>query len=257
MLLAACNASPAENPPPVVEENQAEPAGEVTEEMVEYQSSNGETLMGYLAQPGGAGPFPGVVVIQEWWGLDDHIKDVTRRFAAEGYVALAPDLYNGVVTTEPDEARKLVMELDMAEAVSEIRQGAEYLGGLSSVAGPKVGLVGFCIVGGALTLQTALVEEDNLGAAVVFYGRPLNPDQAAQVKAPVLGLYGENDGGIGVESVEQMQTAFDEAGIENAITIYEGAPHAFFNDTRDNYRPEASQDAWQKTLKWFEAHLQS
>ena len=264
MLLAACNASPTDNPPPVVEEQQPEPAsddsaaaaGEVTGKMVEYQNSNGETLMGYLAQPNGDGPFPAVVVIQEWWGLDDHIKDVTRRFAAEGYVALAPDLYDGVVTTEPDEARKLVMELDMAEAVSEIRQGAEYLGGLSSVAGPKVGLVGFCM-GGALTLQTALVEEDNLGAAVAFYGRPLNPDQAAQVKAPVLGLYGENDGGIGVESVEQMQTAFDEAGIENAITIYRDAPHAFFNDTRDSYRPEASQDAWQKTLKWFETHLQS
>ncbi|GAB4439909.1 MAG: dienelactone hydrolase family protein [Anaerolineae bacterium] len=262
LLLAACATSPATNPPPVVEEPQessaAEPAaatgdGGVSGAMVEYEDTDGETLMGYLAKPAGDGPFPGVIVIQEWWGLNEHIKDVARRFAAEGYVALAPDLYHGVVTTEPDEARKQVMALDMAEAVKEIQRGAAYLREQPQVAGPKVGVVGFCM-GGGLVLQTALAEE-NMGAGVVFYGRPLEPEQAAQVKAPILGLFGAEDGGIPVDAVEAMHAAFTEAGVTNDVTIYEGAPHAFFNDTRESYRPEAAGDAWQKTLAWFGEYL--
>lgn len=264
LLLAACASSPVTNPPPVVEEpteSVAQPAAEenaatggTSGEMVEYEDTDGETLMGYLAKPAGDGPFPGVIVIQEWWGLNDHIKDVARRFANEGYVALAPDLYHGVVTTEPDEARKQVMALDMAEAVKEIQRGVDYLQAQSFVAGPKVGVVGFCM-GGGLVLQTALVEDD-MGAGVVFYGSPLSPEQAAQVKAPILGQYGADDGGISVESVEQMHAAFTEAGIANDVTIYEGAPHAFFNDTRESYRPEAAKEAWQKALAWFQKYLQ-
>lgn len=258
LLLAACASSPATNPPPVVEEPAAAEnteAGSAGGDMVEYEDTDGEMLMGYLAKPAGDGPFPGVIVIQEWWGLNDHIKDVARRFAEAGYVALAPDLYHGVVTTEPDEARKQVMALDMAEAVKEIQRGVDYLQAQSFVAGPKVGVIGFCM-GGGLVLQTALAEDD-MGAGVVFYGSPLSPEQAAQVKAPILGQFGADDGGISAEAVEQMHAAFTEAGITNDFTIYQGAPHAFFNDTRESYRPEAAQEAWQKTLAWFGAHLQS
>jgi carboxymethylenebutenolidase len=263
LLLAACSPAPAEAPPPVVvDEPQAEAPSSASgaEEgleagSVDYTDTDGEQLMGYLARPAGAEPLPAVVVIQEWWGLDEHIKDVTRRLARENFVALAPDLYHGAVTSEPDEARKLVMELDMAEAVREIQRAIDFLQAQDYVAGSKVGIVGFCM-GGGLVLQTSLVEED-LGAGVVFYGRPLTPQQAPQVTAPILGLFGAADQGIPVPEAEAMHAAFGEAGLENEIHVYEGAPHAFFNDTRDSYNPDAAADAWPRTLAWFRKHLEA
>ena len=258
LLLTACATNPNPEAPPVVEE-QPDAAAETTDPeglvtaMVDYEDSDGEVLMGYLARPEEASPAPAIIVIQEWWGLNEHIKDVARRFAQEGYVALAPDLYHGQVATEPDEARKLVMELDMTEAVSEIQRGIDYLQGQEYVAGPKVGVVGFCM-GGGLVLQTALAEED-LGAGVAFYGSPLDPSQAGSVNGPIMGHYGAEDSGIPVDAVEAMDVAFDEAGIENEIYVYDGAPHAFFNETRDSYRPEAATEAWSRTLEWFQKYL--
>jgi carboxymethylenebutenolidase len=261
LLLAACAASPNPTAPPVVQEakpaeakEEAKPAEVLTTAMMEYKDTDGETLMAYLAQPSGNEPKPAVLVIQEWWGLDDHIKDIANRFAQEGFVALAPDLYHGQVTTEPDEARKLIMELDMAEAVKEIQQGIAYLKQQPFVAGPKVGVVGFCM-GGGLVLQTAVVE-DNMGAGVAFYGRPLSADEAKKVKAPLLGLYGAQDNSIPVDGVKTMQAALTEAGTENDFHIYEGAQHAFFNNTRESYNAQAAADAWPRTLEWFRQHLE-
>ncbi len=262
LLLAACGPAPRDVPAVVVdrEREAAEtPTPEsaakyhLVAETVEYPDPDGETLMGYLARPAEAGPLPAVVVIQEWWGLNAHIRDVTRRFAEEGFVALAPDLYHGVVVSEPDEARKLVMELDMDEAVREIQQAVAFLGAQDYVVGPTVGVVGFCM-GGRLVLQTARAES-NLGAAVAFYGSPLTPEQATQVKAPVLGLYGAQDQGIPISGVRAMQAALDQAGIKNEFHIYEGVGHAFFNDTRPSYNPEAAADAWVRTLAWLRDHL--
>jgi carboxymethylenebutenolidase len=258
LLLAACNANPNPDAPPVVEEAkpaeaQSETAAGLVIESVEYQDTDGETLMGYLARPEGDEPKPAIVVIQEWWGLNEHIKDLARRFAGEGFVALAPDLYHGQVATEPDEARKLVMELDMAEAVKEIQRALAFLREQSYMAGPKVGIVGFCM-GGGLVLQTSLIE-DNLTAAVAFYGRPLSAEEAPQAKAPILGLYGAADQGIPVDEVNKMDAALDEAGIENDIHVYEGAGHAFFNDTGQSYNEQAATDAWPRTLDWFRKHI--
>ena len=220
-------------------------------ETVSFQS-NGWTCDGYLARPR-SGQGPAVVVIQEWWGLNEHIEDVTRRLGNEGFVALAPDLYHGVVVSEPDEARKMVMDLDMEEAVREIRHAIDFLLAQEYVAGPAVGIVGFCM-GGRLVLQTARVEE-HLGAAVAFYGSPLEPAAARKVKAPLLGLYGAEDGGISEASIRAMEGALDEAGSENEIQIYQGAGHAFFNDTAASSRREAAVDAWQRTLGWLRGHL--
>jgi carboxymethylenebutenolidase len=259
-LLAACAQFPNENPPPVVDEPQASASPdhpteqELSASIIEYPDSNGETLTGYLAHQPGGEPGPAVVVIQEWWGLNQHIKDVANRFAQEGFVALAPDLYHGVVTTEPDEARKLVMELSMPEAVSEIQQAIDFLQTQEYVSSDKVGIVGFCM-GGGLVLQTAL-KEDDLAAGVVFYGSPLNPDQARQIKAPILTFIGTEDG-IPVSGVEAMHAAFDEAGIDNEFHVYDGAQHAFFNDTRSSYHPQASADAWPRALQWFRDHFSS
>ena len=270
-LLAACGPVPTPTPPVVVETAPAATAPVATATMaaqaelpegsgtglvtgrVEYPNPEGQTLMGYLARPKDGGPLPAVVVIQEWWGLNEHIEDVTRRLGSEGFVALAPDLYHGVVVSEPDEARKMVMELDMEEAVREIRHAVDFLLAQEYVAGPAVGIVGFCM-GGRLVLETSRVEE-NLGAVVAFYGSPLDPAAAREVKAPLLGLYGAEDGGIPEASVRTMEGALDEAGIENEIQIYPGAGHAFFNDTAASYRPEAATDAWRRTLDWLRRHL--
>ena len=263
LLLAACQPVTG-TPRPVTE---ATPSGEgvgsaatnlttaagLVAGAIEYPGPDGVTLTGYWARPEGEGPWPAVVVLQEWWGLNEHIMDVTRRIANEGYVALAPDLYKGQVATEPDEARKLVMELDMPTAVAEIGSAIDFLLAQEIVRGDKAGIVGFCM-GGRLALMTAIVNA-NLGVAVPFYGTPLTPAEAAAVKAPVLGLYGADDSGIPVADVRAMGEALTVAGIDNEMQIYEGAPHAFFNDTRASYRPEAAADAWQRMLAWFANYL--
>lgn len=263
VLLAACGSAPAETPPPpvvVAPEVTATPAdmaeaeaGLITEQ-VEYPGGATGTLMGYMARPDATGVFPAVVVIQEWWGLNENIKDITRRFAREGFVALAPDFYNGVVTSEPDEARKLVMELDTQAAVEEIGQALAFLLEQPYTAGNTAGIVGFCM-GGRLVLQAARTDAP-IGAAVAFYGTPLTPEEAAEVTVPVLGLYGAEDTGIAVEDVQTMEQAFEENGVTHAIQVYAGASHAFFNDTRDVFAPDAAADAWSRTLTWFRTYLE-
>ena len=256
-LLAACNATPNEDPPPVVDENQP-PAtvgsssdGELISGIVSYPGLEDDALMGYWAYREGGAARPAIIVIQEWWGLNEHIKDVARRFAAEGYVALAPDLYHGVVTTEPDEARKQAMELGMRDAVGEIQAAIDYLKGQDVVNG-RFGIVGF-FIGGGLVLQTA-VHSSDIHAAVPFYGSPLSAGEAAQVTAPILSFLGSRDG-ISASSYEAMHAALTEAGVTNKFNLYDGAQHAFFNDTRASYDEAAALDAWQQTLDWFEMYL--
>lgn len=256
-LLAACNAAPNEDPPPVVDEAQptavveSSSDGQLISGIVSYPGLAEDELMGYWAYTESDTPRPTVIVIQEWWGLNDHIKDVANRFAAEGYVALAPDLYHGVVTTEPDEARKQAMELGMRDAVGEIQQAIDFLKGQDFVNG-RFGIVGFCM-GGGLVLKTAANSPD-IAAAIPFYGSPLSTDEAAQVTAPVLSFLGSRDG-ISASSYETMHAALTDAGVENKFQLYDGAQHAFFNDTRASYDSEAAADAWQQTLGWFETHI--
>jgi carboxymethylenebutenolidase len=215
---------------------------------------NGGAVPGYVASPEGQGPFPGLVVIQEWWGLVPHIKEVAERFAREGFVALAPDLYHGQKAEEPDEARKLAMELDRERAVSEIGAALRYLGALGTVASSKLGVVGWCM-GGGLSAYTA-ASGAPIRAAVVFYGMPRDAEMVKDIRVPVLGLYGENDQGIPVERVHAFERALSENDVTHEITIYPGAGHAFFNDTRpDHYNQEAAQHAWEKTLGWFRSYL--
>lgn len=216
--------------------------------------SNGHTTSGYLARPQGSGRFPGVVVIQEWWGLDQHVKDVTEKFAQEGFVALAPDLYHGKVTSEPDEARKLVMELDRERAMLEVDAAAAYLQGQADLAGDKVGVVGFCL-GGGLSLMAG-IRSQRFGASVVFYGGNPNPlDQVQSLNCPVLGLYGEADQGIPPARVNELEVALHRYGKEHELHIYPETPHAFFNDHRESYRAEASADAWRRTVQFFRTHI--
>ncbi len=258
MLLTACQHNDGDNPEVVQGERDeqvpSEPlvAAGIVSSMVDYPGGE-DGLMGYLARPDDDQPHPAVIVIQEWWGLNDHIKDIVRRFANEGFVALAPDLYHGQVVSEPDAARSLAISLDRDAAVQEIQNAIDYLQAQSYVSPNKVGTVGFCM-GGWLSLQTA-VDEADVSASVAFYGRPLTAEEAGTIQAAVMGSYGSLDGGIPVANVEAMQTALTGAGVENDIKIYDGANHAFFNDTRPSYHEEASKDAWERTLGWFRKHL--
>lgn len=226
---------------------------DIESRMIEFPS-NEHATPGYFARPTENGEFPGVVVIQEWWGITAHIKDVTERFARDGFVALAPDLYYGKTADEPDEARKLAMALDGERAIREVAASAKYLVGLEYVMPKKAGVVGWCM-GGALSLSAA-ARNGNIGAVVAFYGRPLDASDTAKVNAPVLGLYGELDQGIPVSIVRDFGEELKNNGIEHEIEIYADAQHAFFNDTRpQSYDSEASADAWKRTLGWFQKHL--
>jgi len=222
-------------------------------EMVQFPFAGGKTG-GYLSVPE-KGTGPGVVVIQEWWGLVDHIKDVCDRFAAEGFVALAPDLYHGKTAKSPDEAGKLMMALRIDEAEKDLGAAVQYLSTQDSTTSEKVGVVGFCM-GGALSLYTA-TKNPNIGACVIFYGGHPNvkPD-LANLHAPVLGLYAENDGFVTPASVHELERKLKDLGKQIEVTIYPGADHAFFNESRPEvYNAEAAADAWQRTVKFLREHL--
>jgi carboxymethylenebutenolidase len=223
-------------------------------EMVTF-ASNGSTAPGYLAKPEGNGPFPGVVVIQEWWGLEEHIKDVARRFAAEGFVAIAPDLYHGHVATEPDDARKHAMAMQLDVAMRDIQGAINHLKSLPDVGPKKVGVVGFCM-GGTLTLRAA-VRSSDVGAAAPFYAGGVDAiyGDVPSIQAPLFAAFGADDGGIPLEKVDRLRDLLKEHGKQAEVKVYEGAPHSFFNDTRDSYREAAAKDAFGKVLALFRSEL--
>jgi carboxymethylenebutenolidase len=195
------------------------------------------------------------VVIQEWWGLVPHIKSVADRFAQEGFVALAPDLYHGKSTKSPDEAGKLMMSMRIDEAEKDLRGAVQFLLKHRQTTSKQVGTVGFCM-GGALSLFAASKNAE-VGACVVFYGGHPNvkPDLAA-LNAPVLGLYAEKDGFVTPESVRALEKSMKDLGKRIEVHIYPGADHAFFNDERPQvYNEPAARDAWNRTVKFFRAEL--
>jgi len=220
---------------------------------VEFQS-NGAKAGGYLALPE-SGRGPGVVVIQEWWGLVPHIRDVAERFAREGFVALAPDLYHGDVARSPDEAGKMMMALDIERAERDLRGAVRYLLDHEATEGASVGTVGFCM-GGVLSLYAASKNEQ-VGACVIFYGiHPKVEPDFRTLRAPVLGLYAERDQFVPPAAVRALEERLREHGRTVETHIYPGVDHAFFNDTRPEvYDPEAAADAWRRTLAFFRKHL--
>lgn len=221
--------------------------------MVEFAAAGNSAAPGYLARPDGNAP--GVVLIQEWWGLNDHIKDVADRFAAAGFATLAPDLYRGQVALEPDEARKLAMALEFPQALADIQGAVDYLLAQPFVAPKKIGVVGFCM-GGRLAGQFA-AKGQNTGAIVAFYGvKDLTDEDVEQIEAPLLSIYGETDAGYPPEMIAANQRKLEAAGKTNRTLVYPGAPHAFFNDTRPHiYHAQAAGLAWEETLAWFRQYL--
>lgn len=222
-------------------------------QLVEF-SSDGSNAQGYLSSPD-SGSGPGVIVIQEWWGLVDHIKAVADRFAAEGFVAFAPDLYRGDSTTSPDEAGRLMMALDIERAIADLGGAVRYLLGLGGVSSEKVGTVGFCM-GGQLALAAAC-KNAQIGACVDFYGvHPNVTLDFSSLEAPVLGLFGDQDGFVTPDAVRKLEHDLERAGKRTSFHTYPGVDHAFFNDSRpDVYNEEAASDAWRRTLAFFREHL--
>jgi carboxymethylenebutenolidase len=221
-------------------------------EMVKF-AANGREADGYLALPA-SGRGPGVVVIQEWWGLVPHIKTVCDRLAGEGFVALAPDLYHGETTTSPDEAGKMMMALRVNEAEKDLRGAVKYLLAHDAATGTRVGTIGFCM-GGALSLFAAS-KNPEVGACVVFYGvHPNIKPDLANLQAPVLGLYAEKDGFVSQEAVQQLSAALKSHGKPHEFHTYPGVDHAFVNDTGKNYNREAAEDATRRAVEFLRANL--
>jgi carboxymethylenebutenolidase len=212
---------------------------------------DGIAVSGYLAEPSGT-PIGGLVVIQEWWGLNDDIRGIADRYAAEGFTAFAPDMYHGELATEPDEARKLAMSLERDLAAREIDAAIKWLKQEKGLA--KVGCTGFCM-GGGLTLATAIRPGSNVDAVHVYYGGGM-PDAAtlATIRVPVMGSYGADDRGIPAEQVNGLRDALASAGVEHDVKLYEGAGHSFFNSGPAHHEPSAA-DSWQRSLDWFRKHL--
>jgi carboxymethylenebutenolidase len=220
-------------------------------EMIEFKS-NGGTCAGYLAGTSG----PGVIVIQEWWGLVPHIKDIADRFAAEGFVALAPDMYHGEVTSEPDLAGKLLMSMNLATAGKDLSGAVDAL--QERTGRSKVGATGFCM-GGGLALMAACLRPDAISAVAPFYGG-MRPDTVIEwdnLAAVVEGHYAETDRGTAApEAVKELEATLRAKGKNATFHIYPGTQHAFFNDTRPEvYDAEVSQVAWDRMLSLFRAHL--
>jgi carboxymethylenebutenolidase len=184
-----------------------------------------------------------------------HIKDIADRYAAEGFVALAPDLFHGRSTTSPDEAGKLMMALNVGETEKDLRGAVDYLAEHAAVTSSKVGSVGFCM-GGMLSLYAA-TKNPRIGACVVFYGgHPAFKPDLETLQAPMLGLYAGKDTFVTPEGVRELESRLRELGKEAEIVIYDDADHAFFNDTRPEvYHPEYAADAWRRTVAFFRKNL--
>jgi carboxymethylenebutenolidase len=217
---------------------------------------NGDGAYAYVAQPDDDAQHPGVVLIQEWWGIESHICDLAQKLATEGFVVAVPDLYHGKIATEPDDAMKMVMLLrkNMERASKEIIGALETLKAMPNVEPKKLGLIGFC-VGGTVTLEVAARYRD-LGAAVPFYpgGYDPTPADVAQVNAPVLAIFGRRDPSIPLAQVEKIERMYKEAGKDITVHVYD-AGHAFINPDHGDGNPEAAADAWPRAVNFLHEHL--
>ncbi len=225
-------------------------------EMVEFQS-NGTTGQGYLAVPA-SGSGPGVVVIQEWWGLNPQIKEVCDRFAEEGFVGFAPDLYRGKATTMEDEAGQMMMSLNIEQAAKDMAGAVDFLKRHDAVTGSGVGVTGFCM-GGGLALWLATLRPDDVKAVVPYYGVipwPAAQPDYSKLKSPVQGHYAENDDFANPETVRKLEEELKGHGARVEFFVYPGVGHAFTNHHRPEvFHEEHSRVAWERTVAFFRENL--
>lgn len=214
-------------------------------------------LKAFVAHQSGGGPRPAVIVVQEWWGLDDHIRDVTRRFAQEGYFAVAPDLYSRQghkVTKDPNVAGELMSKLDKADGIDDLLSTVAWIKTQEQANGGRIGVIGFCM-GGSYAMLLPCVSAD-VKAAAPFYGEVPPDEQLRSLHCPVFYAYGENDGWITRADVDRLAAALRKFNKQGEVKTYKGCSHGFFNDTRkDVYAPAEARDAWQKSLALFKQSL--
>ncbi len=247
LLLASCAPVPPSEPGKVVDMLNGKGPYEIVTEDVSYF----EDVNGFLARPKEAGSYPGIVMIHEWWGLNDNIKEMARSLASQGYVVLAVDMYNGEVAADSTRAQQLSSSFDQEKGTQNMKSAIAYLKTNFNV--PKIAALGWCF-GGGQSMQLALNEK--LDATVIYYGRLVTEeDKLSVITWPVLGIFGDKDTAIPVESARAFDAALDNLGIENEIYIYPGVGHAFANPSGANYAPTETKDAWEKTVKFLNKHL--
>ncbi|HET6267657.1 MAG TPA: dienelactone hydrolase family protein [Acidobacteriota bacterium] len=221
--------------------------------MVQFKSGD-DTASGYLSMPEGKGPFPGMIVIQEWFGVNDQMKGLADRFAGLGYAALAVDLYRGKVATNDDEAHQLSSGLPEDRAVRDLKAGYAYLQSLPNVSKNKIGSIGWCMGGhysGALAIA-----EPTLAACVIYYGsQPTDSQTLAKINAPVIGFFGGADQGVTPELAKKFEAQMKALHKDVTINIYDGAGHAFAREGGPKYNETAAKDSWSKTVSFLQAHL--
>jgi carboxymethylenebutenolidase len=228
-----------------------------------------EGSLGYLVYPnstdknatsitGQQQKLPAVVMIHEWWGLNDNIKEMADELAGEGYVVLGADLYNGEVATDPNRARELSSSVreNPQQAITNLQSAVQYLASLPNVNSSRIAALGWCF-GGGQSLQLAINSEQHpLAATVIYYGNLVNDtSELSKIKWPVLGIFGDQDNSIPVDSVRAFGRGLNETGVTNEIYIYPGVGHAFANPSGDNYAPQETADAWQKTLTFLDKYV--
>src|SRR5688572_9900626 len=224
-----------------------------------------DNTTGYLVYPELANntqqqqePMPAVIMIHEWWGLNEHIKNHADILAKEGYVVLAVDLYRGEVAADSNRAMELTSSVrnNSASAIDNLQSAVNYVKSLGMVDGSRIASLGWCF-GGDWSLQLALNSSENpLAATIVYYGRPVTDTASlSSISWPILGIFGDQDQAIPVESVEQFASALNASGITNEIYLYEGVGHAFANPSGDNHAPKETADAWQKTIGFLRTYL--
>ncbi len=221
---------------------------------VAYKSGD-DTVNGILYTPAGHGPFPALIVIHEWWGLDDWVKQQAGKLADQGYVVLAVDLYRGKVADNPDLAHELMRGLPEDRAIRDLRAAFDFLASQANVKKERIGSIGWCM-GGGYSLDTALAEPQ-LAATVIHYGHlATEPSELKKINAPVLGIFGGQDRGITPDDVKKFQQSMERLGKKIEVKIYPDAGHAFENPgNKQGYRPEDAADAWQRTVDFLAATL--
>jgi len=214
-------------------------------------------LKAFVVEPAAEGARAAVIVVQEWWGLNDHIRDVARRFAREGYFAIAPDLYSRQghkVAAEPNLAAELMGGLKKEDGIEDLQTTIEWLRAQKQTESARLGITGFCMGGSYALLLPCETRE--ISAAAPFYGEIPPDEKLKDLGCPILYVYGENDGWIQRKDVDRLAAALKKFDKQGEVVIYPGCSHGFFNDTRpDVYRPAEAKDAWERTLKLFAANL--
>lgn len=235
-------------------ENNAALFGKDYSDTVQTTDVSGQAL-GYLAKPIEPGSYPGVIMIHEWWGLNDNIKEMARILASEGYVVFAVDLYNGEVAKDSDKARELATSVrsNPEQAVSSMKAALNYL--KTEQNAQNIASLGWCF-GGGQSLQLTLNED--VDATVIYYGSLVEDEEQLQnINGPVLGIFGSEDQSIPISSVESFESSLTNLGVKNMIYIYEGVGHAFANPSGSNYAPNETIDAWDKTLDFLNENLKN